>query len=73
MNYEVGNCRLQFHLDKAKMSQQELASRLGITRQQVSKYVRNERVMSYKLAYNISVILGCSMEDLYYMELGIME
>ena len=50
------------------MSQQELANRLGITRQQVSKYVRNERVMSYKLAYNISAILGCSMEDLYYME-----
>ena len=68
LGYIVGNCRLQFLLDQAEISQQELSSRLGVTRQQVNNYVRNERTMSYKLAYNIAAILGCSMEELYYME-----
>lgn len=69
MAYKVGECQLQTLLDRKGMSQTELASRLGITRQQISKYKRNETVMSYQVAYNISVILGCAMSDLYEWEL----
>lgn len=52
------------------MSQTELAERLGVKRQQVNKYVNERQTMSYEIAYNISVILGCSMEDLYTWEVG---
>lgn len=50
------------------MSQQELALRLGVTRQQINKYNKNRVVMSYQVAYNVSVILGCSMSELYEWE-----
>lgn len=50
------------------MSQTELATRLGVTRQQINKYVKGAAVMSYQVAYNVSVILDCSMVDLYEWE-----
>lgn len=68
--YIVGKCQLQPLLDKTGMSQQELALRLGVTRQQINKYIRNKTVMSFQVAYNISLILGCSMSDLYEWKLS---
>ena len=68
--YIVGKCQLQTLLDRNDMSQQELALRLGVTRQQINKYNKNKAVMSYQVAYNIAVVLGCSMSDLYEMELS---
>lgn len=49
------------------MTQQELAERLGITRQQINTYTRkeNRKVMSLSIAKNISVVLRCEIEDLY--------
>lgn len=47
------------------MTQQELADRLGVTRQQINHYVRDKRVMTLEIAKNISTILGCEIEDLY--------
>lgn len=52
------------------MSQQELALRLGVTRQQINKYNKNRVVMSYQVAYNIALILDCPMSDLYEWELS---
>lgn len=69
MAYVVGKCRLQTLLDRKGMSQQELALRLGVTRQQINKYNKNVAVMSYQVAYNISLILKCHMSDLYEWEL----
>lgn len=68
MAYVVGECRLRLLLKQHNMSQTELASRLGITRQQINKYVKGAAVMSYQVAYNVSVILDCSMSDLYEWE-----
>ena len=70
MAYFVGKCQLQVLLDRNGISQQELAKRLGITRQQVNKYSRDKTVMSYQVAYNIAEILGCNMSELYQMELS---
>lgn len=67
--YIVGKCQLKSLLDEKGMSQQELALRLGVTRQQINKYVKGAVVMSYQVAYNISLILKCSMSDLYEWEL----
>lgn len=66
--YKVGKCQLPILLHKTGMSQQELATRLGVSRQQINKYNKNRVVMSYQVAYNVSVILGCSMSELYEWE-----
>ena len=47
------------------MTQQELANRLGISKQQVQKYVKKEHVMTLKTAKNISEILDIPIDDLY--------
>jgi DNA-binding XRE family transcriptional regulator len=65
MTYKVGRCLLRYHLAKKRMSQQELADLVGITKQSVSRYVKDAHVMSFETAYNIAKVLGCKMEDLY--------
>lgn len=67
MLYKVGRCLLRNRLEEAHMSQAELAEKLGITKQQINKYINNINVMSYQTAYNIASILKCDMEDLYEM------
>jgi transcriptional regulator with XRE-family HTH domain len=47
------------------MSQVELAERLNSSPQQIQHYVQNNRIMSLKVAKNISVILNCDIDDLY--------
>ncbi|UGB31665.1 helix-turn-helix transcriptional regulator [Metabacillus sp. B2-18] len=63
--HSVGRCLLADLLRKAGMTQQELALKLNIPKQQVNKYVNNKQQMSYKKAREISYLLNCSMEDLY--------
>ncbi|WP_028392758.1 helix-turn-helix transcriptional regulator [Bacillus cihuensis] len=65
MAYRVGKCLLRYHLTRNRMTQQELADRIGVTKQTISKYVHNSQVMSYQTALNISKVLDCQMEDLY--------
>jgi transcriptional regulator with XRE-family HTH domain len=53
------------------MTQLELAERMGITVQQINKYVLNRQIMSLKVAKNVSNILQCQIEDLYeWKEVG---
>lgn len=74
MAYKVSRCLLHDHLDHLNMTQQELANKLGVTKQQVHKYVSNRQKMSLEVAYNISIILGCSIEELYeWYEVGTKE
>lgn len=47
------------------MTQSELADRLGVTVQQINKYVQNKQKMSLETAKTISKIVGCSIDDLY--------
>jgi DNA-binding XRE family transcriptional regulator len=47
------------------MSQQELAESVGKTKQTISRYVKDQSVMSYETALNIAAALDCEMEDLY--------
>lgn len=65
MAYNVERCLLREQLRKVNMTQQELANRLGITKQQVNKYVKKEHVMTLKTAKNIAEILNCDIGDLY--------
>nr|WP_283249431.1 helix-turn-helix transcriptional regulator [Bacillus sp. FJAT-49736] len=52
-------------LKNKKMSQVELADKLGMKKQQINAYANNETIMSYKTAMNISYQLSVKMEDLY--------
>lgn len=53
------------------MTQQELAKKMGVTKQQINKYVMNKQKMSIKVAGNIAFILCCHAEDLYeWIEVG---
>ncbi|WP_200416316.1 helix-turn-helix transcriptional regulator [Virgibacillus salexigens] len=71
MAYKVGRCLLRYRLKDAKMNQEELSVKLGVTSQQVNKYVRNRQKMSLQVAKNIASILDCQMEDLYeWIEAG---
>ncbi|WP_156290740.1 helix-turn-helix transcriptional regulator [Oceanobacillus salinisoli] len=65
MAYKVGRCLLRYRLKEAGMTQRELAEKLGVSEPQINKYVNNRQGMSYQVAYNIAIILGCRMEDLY--------
>lgn len=65
MPLKTGRCLLRDILRKRKMSQQELADLLGVSKQTISKYVRNEVKMSYNTALNIAFILKCDMSELY--------
>lgn len=47
------------------MTQTELANLLGVTPQQINKYVHNTQKMSLQVAINIGHILKCDIEDLY--------
>ncbi|MYL41785.1 helix-turn-helix transcriptional regulator [Virgibacillus salexigens] len=71
MAYKVGRCLLRYRLNDAQMNQEELSAKLGVTSQQVNKYVRNRQKMSLQVAKNIASILDCQIEDLYeWIEAG---
>ncbi|MEN2765727.1 helix-turn-helix transcriptional regulator [Ornithinibacillus xuwenensis] len=69
--YKVGRCLLRYRLQQAGMSQQELSEKLGVTKQQINSYVLNKRMMSLRIAKNISSIINCNIEELYeWVEVG---
>lgn len=69
--YIVGRCLLRKRLKEADISQQELAEKMGVTVQQINKYVLNKQKMSIQTAKNVSSILKCQIEDLYeWIEVG---
>lgn len=65
MAYKVGRCRIPEHLRRKRWTQQDLADKVGKTKQTISRYINNQSVMSYETAVNVSNALDCDMEDLY--------
>jgi transcriptional regulator with XRE-family HTH domain len=67
--YDVGKCLLSDLLQEKRMSQQELADHLGVTRQQINHYLNPDthkrRIMTLHIAKNVSKVIGCEMDDLY--------
>jgi len=52
-------------LKQKNISQQELAERIGVTKQQINHYAQGRRMMSFLVAINISWALDCDLMDLY--------
>lgn len=63
--YDVGRCLLSDQLKQSKMTQQELANRLDVTKQQINHYVFGRRIMTLPIAKNVASILDCEIDDLY--------
>ena len=63
--YDVGKCLLSDKLLEIRMTQQELAEKLGVSRQQVHYYTSDSRLMTLPIAKNIAAILRCEIGDLY--------
>ncbi|MFF0831057.1 helix-turn-helix transcriptional regulator [Brevibacillus sp. NPDC003359] len=68
MAFKVVRCLLLQHLANSDLTQQELADRVGMTKQQINNYARNRGVMTLENAINIAAVLGCSVESLYELE-----
>lgn len=66
MRRNIGKCRLPELLRKRGFTQQQIADRAGMPKQQISDYATNRRVMSLLTAKIISETLGCTMDDLYH-------
>ena len=65
---DVGKCLLSDRLLEARMTQQDLADKMGVTRQQINSYAKDNRLMTLPVAMNIALILHCNIEDLYEWE-----
>jgi transcriptional regulator with XRE-family HTH domain len=63
--YDVGKCLLSDKLLHARMTQQELADKLNVSRQQINHYATGRRLMTVPILKNISAVLNCDMDDLY--------
>nr|WP_285852223.1 helix-turn-helix transcriptional regulator [Robertmurraya korlensis] len=53
------------HLHRNDLTQVEFAELMDVRPQTVNRWVKDQAVMDYENAYNASVILKCSMEELY--------
>jgi transcriptional regulator with XRE-family HTH domain len=65
MAFLPGKCRLHILLNEKKISQQELADLIGMTRQQISNYANDFTKMSLGNAKTIADALHIHIDDLY--------
>ncbi|WLR53594.1 helix-turn-helix transcriptional regulator [Mesobacillus subterraneus] len=65
MTVKVGRCLLRDILKVKGMNIQQLANRLGVSRQQISKYVNDKKKMSFETALNVAAVLDVSVMELY--------
>ncbi|MGD8188595.1 helix-turn-helix transcriptional regulator [Brevibacillus ginsengisoli] len=61
----AGRCLLKRLLRARKMSQQDLADKLGKPKSQISEYANGNVIMSLTTARNIAKALGCMIDELY--------
>lgn len=62
---EVGKCLIKNRLRIVKLTQQDLADRLGMSKTQVSDYANGHKKMSLKTAKKVAIVLDCNIDDLY--------
>lgn len=65
MTVKVGRCLLTERLKEAKMTQAELARRIGKSKQRINDYAKNRVEIPLAVARQIAQILGCYIDDLY--------
>lgn len=61
--WEIG-CNLRDMLKKYKISQRELASKIGVSPATITMYIQAERMPSLKNIINICLALDCDLNEL---------
>ena len=56
--------------EKKRLTQCMLAEKLGVSQQYISKIETGRCMPSYKIAFSISKLLGCTIDELYTEENG---
>ena len=68
MKAEVSNKIRRLRFDHGAMTQQELAERVGVTRQTIIALEANRYVPSLVLAYRIARVFGVSIEGVFQLQ-----
>jgi putative transcriptional regulator len=68
MKAEVGNKIRRLRFDHSTMTQQELAERVGVTRQTIIALEANRYVPSLVLAYRIARVFGVPIEGVFQLQ-----
>lgn len=68
MSVEFARCRLRKILAEKRVSQDELALKLGMKKSQISAYTTNRRMMTLHTAKKVSRELNVLIDDLYEWE-----
>lgn len=66
--YKAIRCRIKELLYKKRVSQQEFADSIGVSKTWLNDKANLRGTMTLNTAMSISKALGCSMEDLYEWE-----
>ena len=65
MALKAGKCLLRQRLKEVKMTQQELADKLKMSKSQLSQYANDVRKMSLDTAASVAHAIGCTIDQLY--------
>ncbi len=65
---KIGNNIRRFRFDNNEMTQQELASKIGVTRQAILSIEKGKYSPSLELAFNIAEAFDSSIENIFYRE-----
>jgi putative transcriptional regulator len=67
---KVSNCVRRFRFDFGEMTQEELAGRVGVTRQTIIAIESGKYTPSLGLALRIARVFECRIEDIFKLETG---
>lgn len=65
MVQRIGRCLLRQRLMEARLRQIDLSIKIGLSPSYISDLVNNRSIMTLETARNISLVIGCSIEELY--------
>lgn len=67
--WEIGfRKRLRQRLSRNRMTQEELADKLGVSRITINRYVNGETIPSALMLKKISLALNCDINEFFYAE-----
>ncbi len=62
---EISNCIRRYRFEHGEMTQEELAGRVGVSRQTIIALEAGKYVPSLGLAFRIARVFGANLEDVF--------